>query len=116
MKLDFKKLVKQKGIDLYNKGLHDDDLDVLYQVIGKSKVLKELNLGGNKLTLVDGKLANAIAKNKKLEVLHLDRNNIGPRGIKQLADALKKNGTSSRRSSSNASLITSTGKDSERIE
>jgi len=91
--LDLKKLVKQKEIDLRYKGLNDDDLDVLYKVIARSTVLEGLNLGSNKLTLSDGKLANAIAKNTTLclKSLCLSFNSISDDGIKHLADALKKN-------------------------
>ena len=92
--LNFDVLVKQKFIDLKNRGLFDGDLDhVLYQVIEQSTVLEDLWLEGNNLTLDDGKLANAIAKNTTLKKLYIYNNNIGPEGIKLLADALKKNHT-----------------------
>ena len=90
--LNFDVLVKQKFINLSDGGLFDGDLDhVLYQVIEQSTVLEDLWLEGNNLTLADGKLANAIAKNTTLKKLYIYNNNIGPEGIKLLADALKKN-------------------------
>lgn len=88
------RIINYKYIDLTNKGLYDDDLDdVLYKVIEKSPdlhntILVALKLGWNKLTLADGKFARAIAKNTPKK-LYLYNNKIGPRGIKQLADALK---------------------------
>ena len=92
--LNFDVLVKQKFINLSDRGLFDGDLDhVLYQVIEQSTVLEDLWLEGNNLTLDDGKLANAIAKNTTLKKLYIYNNNIGPEGIKLLADALKKNHT-----------------------
>jgi len=59
MKLNFDELIKQDTIDLRDKGLRDDGLDVLYQIIEQSTVLRWLNLSNNKLTLSDGKLAKA---------------------------------------------------------
>jgi len=50
-------------------------------------------LGGNYLTLADGKLAAAIAKNESIKRLHIYENIIGGQGVQQLADALKKNNT-----------------------
>ena len=89
MKLaDLDKFVNQKEIHLYNEGLNDDDLDVLYKVIDQSAVLEELDLGYNELTLADGNLTNAIAKNTTLKVLFLNDNNISPRGVQHLTDAL----------------------------
>lgn len=93
MKLELDELVKQDVIFLGNEGLKDDDLDVLITVIGQSTVLEKLYLYSNKLTLADGKLAAAIAKNKTLKVLDLRENNIGPDEVKYLAAALKTNNT-----------------------
>jgi len=94
MKLELDELVKQDVINLsYKYSLSNDDLDQLYQAIEKSKVLKDLNLNHNKLTLTDEKLAAAIAKNKTLKLLSLWNNNVSDEGIKHLADALKKNNT-----------------------
>ena len=96
MKLELDELVKQDVINLsYKYSLSNDDLDVLCPAIEKSTVLHtlKLGLGDNKLTLADGKLANAIAKNTTLKVLDLHNNKIVPEGMKQLADALKKNNT-----------------------
>ena len=85
MKLDLEKLAKQEYIHLSNKRLHDDDLDVLYKVIEQSTVIETLRLDRNRLTLSDGKLANAIGNSETIKVLHLRHNNIGPEGIKLLA-------------------------------
>ena len=100
MKFNIDELGKQKIIDLpklsFMKGwedLRDDDLDDLIKVIEQSTVLERLNLSGNNLTLADGKLAKAIAKNTSLKVLSLHNNNIGTKGAKHLADILKKNNT-----------------------
>jgi len=93
MKLNYDELIEQKTIYLEYEGLKDNDLDVLYQVIEQSTVLEKLDLGHNNLTLADGKLANAIANNTTLKKLYIYKNNIGPEGIKLLADALKKNNT-----------------------
>ena len=93
MKLNFDELIKQNFIDLEDKGLRDNDLDVLIKVIEQSTVLETLNLRNNNLTLADGKLAKTIAKNTTLKKLYIYNNNIGPEGIKLLADALKKNHT-----------------------
>jgi len=90
---DFDKLVKKETINLKGKGLSDDDLDVLIQVIEQSTVLVALSLSDNQLTLSDGKLANAIAKNKSIKRLDLFNNKISHQGIKHLADALKQNNT-----------------------
>ena len=46
---------------------------------------------GNKLTLADGKLAEAIAKNTTIKRLYIYNNNISDEGIKHLAAALKEN-------------------------
>jgi len=89
--LDFKKYIKQKVINLSSKGLNDDDLDILCKVIVQSTALEELHLHCNKLTLDDGKLANAIAKNTTLKVLWLSDNSINLQGVRHLANALKQN-------------------------
>ena len=89
MNFNYEKLVKKKRINLILKGLCDDDLDILYKVIVESTVLEALSLSNNQLTLSDGKLANAIAKNTSLKELNLRRNKINLKGIEQLADALK---------------------------
>ena len=95
MNFNYEKLVKKKRINLILKGLCDDnDLDILYKVIGESTVLEALSLSNNQLTLSDGKLANAIAKNTTLKELNLRRNKINLKGIEQLADALKENNKS----------------------
>jgi len=91
MNFNFEKLVKKRRINLILKGLCDDGLDILYKVIGESTVLEALSLSNNNLTLSDGKLADAIAKNTTLKELNLRRNKINLKGIEQLADALKEN-------------------------
>jgi len=65
MKLDFDDFATKDEdvINLNNKGLRDDELDIISKVIEQSTVLEKLDLRGNHLTLDDGKLANAIAKN-----------------------------------------------------
>ena len=93
LNLNYTKLIKKKDIDLNNKGLLDDDLDILYKVIEQSTALEHLDLSYNRLTLSDGKLANAMAKNTTLQVIGLGGNNIGVNGVKHLANALKKNYT-----------------------
>ena len=93
MKLNFDELIKKEKINHGNKGLCDDDLDVLCHVIEQSKVLERLRLSYNKLTLADGKLANAIATNTTLKRLYLYNNKISDEGAKLLANALKKNNT-----------------------
>jgi len=94
MKLELDELVKQDVINLsYKYSLSNDDLDVLCPAIEKSTVLKKLSLTHNNLTLADGKLAAAIAKNKSIKVLSLDTNSINSEGAKHLAAALKKNNT-----------------------
>ena len=93
MKFNFDELVTKKSIGLPPlKGLRDDDLDVLIDVIMQSSVLETLYLATNKLTLADGKLTNAIA-NGTIKTLYLGFNNIGVEGAKHLADALKVNKT-----------------------
>jgi len=62
-------------------------------VIEQSTVLEELDLGDNKLTLSDGKFANAIAKNKTLKEISVYNNRISIEGAKHLAEALKENKT-----------------------
>ena len=89
--LNHTELIKQKIIDLGDIDLIDDDLDEVIKTIEQNTVLEKLGLGDNKLTLADGKLANAIAKNTTLKVLDLHNNKILPEGMKQLADALKSN-------------------------
>lgn len=93
MKFKFDELVKQKIIYL-REGLSDDDLDILYKVVEQSIFLERLYLSdNNKLTLADGKLANAIAKNTTIKVLHLSNIKISDEGIKHLTDALEENYT-----------------------
>ena len=89
--LNFDELVKQEVIDLNQHA--SPDLDPLYKVIEQSNVLKELFLGGNHLTLSNGKLANAVAYNDTIKRLLLNDNNMSIRGIKHLAHALKLNDT-----------------------
>ena len=48
-----------------------DNLDGLIKVIQESKVLEELDLSDNGITLADGKFTDALAKNKTLRVLNL---------------------------------------------
>ena len=91
--MHFDELVTEKVIYLTHKSLHDEDLDVLVDVLRKSKVLRELYLWYNQLTLADGKFIDAIANNNTLEHLSLYRNKIGIEGAKRLADALKVNNT-----------------------
>ena len=93
MTLHFNELINQKKIDLENTGLVDDDLEVIYKVIEQSTDLEELRLMDNELTLANGKLATAIAKNTTIKVLDLQHNNISYQGIKLLADTLKENKT-----------------------
>jgi len=105
MKLNFDELIKQKTICLGGWGLVDTDtevddtddeetnIDPLIKVIERSTDLETLDLQNNKLTLADGKLAKAIAKNNTIKVLDLSENKISDEGAKHLADALKKNNT-----------------------
>jgi len=44
MNFNYEKLVKKRRINLILKGLCDDDLDILYKVIGESTVLEALSL------------------------------------------------------------------------
>ena len=107
---NYAELTKQGtfSLELANMGLHDDDLDVLIEAIKQNAVFTRLSLRNyteeyrkimlllpyrNKLTLADGKLADAIAKNTTLKSLWLGGNNIDPEGIKHLANALKVNNT-----------------------
>ena len=89
--LNFDELLKQEVIGLNHHAALD--LDPLYEVIEQSTVLKELFLGGNHLTLSNGKLANAVANNVTIKRLLLNNNNMSLRGIKHLAHALKMNDT-----------------------
>ena len=102
--LNYDELIKKKEIHLEDRGLFDDDLDVLIKVIEQSTVLEKLYLDNrywieeieenrNKLTLADGKFAKAIAKNTTLKKLSLSYNNISLQGIELLANALKENNT-----------------------
>ena len=68
--MNFDELVRQEEINLHDKGLRDDDLDVLIKVLQKSTVLKKLHLYTNYLTLADGKFADALKENVTLQVLH----------------------------------------------
>eukprot|EP00580_Thalassiosira_gravida_P019253 CAMPEP_0201661616 /NCGR_PEP_ID=MMETSP0494-20130426/3934_1 /ASSEMBLY_ACC=CAM_ASM_000839 /TAXON_ID=420259 /ORGANISM="Thalassiosira gravida, Strain GMp14c1" /LENGTH=316 /DNA_ID=CAMNT_0048139773 /DNA_START=78 /DNA_END=1028 /DNA_ORIENTATION=+ len=92
--MNFSDLVNEKGINaLYNKGLHDDDLNVITEVLQKSQVLELLHLGANRITLTDGKFTDALTTNRSLRFLHLGWNTIGDEGAKRLADAIKVNRT-----------------------
>jgi len=91
--MKFADLVNEKIINLTYKGLRDDDLDVLTEVLQKSKTLEKLFLSKNQITLADGKFANALANNCTLQVLTLSRNKIGAEGAKRLAAALRNNQT-----------------------
>ena len=93
MKLNYGELVKQENINLSNRGLNDDNIDVLINVLQQSTILNELNLSYNKLTLADGKLVAAIAKHTTLKVLILTSSNISDEFVKHLAYALKTNNT-----------------------
>lgn len=91
--MKFDRLVKQKQINLGDQGLRDGDLDVLVKVLQKSKVLEQLSLYGNQITLADGKFTNALANNHTLRKLYLYNNKIGPEGAKKLEAVLKINET-----------------------
>lgn len=93
MELEFAHLVKEKCIRLGGKSLLDSDLDVLIDVLRESTVLETLYLWGNRITLVDGRLANALAHNRTVTALRLDHNRIGVEGARQLASVLKVNRT-----------------------
>ena len=94
MKLNFDKLVTEETINLYGKGLHGEDLEVIVKVLrDKDAAVKGLWLRNNNITLADGKFTDALANNKTLEELYLSRNNIGAEGVKCLAAALKVNTT-----------------------
>ncbi|KAL7531577.1 hypothetical protein ACHAWF_003831, partial [Thalassiosira exigua] len=67
--MDFDSLVQQKEIRLGKKDLHDADLIVLAEVLRKSKVLEELNLYENSITLAEGQFVDALAKNQSLRYL-----------------------------------------------
>lgn len=92
-KMNFDNLVTQKSIYLNNRGLRDGDLDVLVDVLQKSSVLEELDLSYNLITLADGKLTAALAKNRTLRLGYLGNSQIGVEGAKKLAVALKENQT-----------------------
>ncbi|KAL9185900.1 hypothetical protein ACHAXT_003677 [Thalassiosira profunda] len=89
--MDFDYLVQQKSINLLGKNLYDGDLDVLVKVLRESKVLEELWLDHNRITLADGKLTDALAENRTLRRLDLNSNATGNEGAKRLSDALKRN-------------------------
>jgi len=100
-KMNFDDLINQKEI-VFNsewdtpedkKGLCDADLDVLTEVVQKSEVLEELHLRQNQIALADGKFTDALASNRTILRLHLERNQIGAEGAKRLADALVVNKT-----------------------
>ena len=91
--MNFDDLVTEKTIQLWYRRLHDEDLDVLVDVLRKSKVLEELHLRDNQLTLVDGKFTDALAHNITLKYLYFYYNKIGAAGAKRLADALTVNKT-----------------------
>mmetsp|Transcript_23126 Transcript_23126/g.49951 ORF Transcript_23126/g.49951 Transcript_23126/m.49951 type:complete len:309 (+) Transcript_23126:102-1028(+) len=93
VRMKFADLVNKKIIDLSQKGLCDDNLDVLTKVLKKSKVLESLYLRDNQITLADGKFADALANNRTLRYLGLQSNKVGAEGAKRLADALKVNQT-----------------------
>ncbi|KAL7547233.1 hypothetical protein ACHAWF_010564, partial [Thalassiosira exigua] len=67
--MDFDSLVQQKEIHLGNKDLRDGDLIVLSKVLQKSKVLENLWLWRNSITLVEGQFVDALAKNQSLRKL-----------------------------------------------
>jgi len=95
--MNFTTLINKKNIVLHSKGLTDDDLLVLAQVLKKTKVLKSLYLSRNQITLgnnQNGKLFTyALAQNKTLTSLYLGWNTIGRDGIHKLSTALKFNKT-----------------------
>jgi len=91
--MDFDSLVQKKKINLSGQSLGDGDLDVLVQVLQKSKVLVDLNLMLNQITLADAKFTDALAENRTLKTLSLYNNQIGKKGAKLLADALAANST-----------------------
>lgn len=86
-----KKLVLRKEIVLDYNGLWDDDLDPVINVLKNSKVIEELRLKYNEVTLSSGKFAEALAYNRTLRVLDVCDNNIGSLGAKQIANALRVN-------------------------
>ena len=83
--MDFGDLVTKKCIDLMGFNLHDSEIDVLNEVIKKSKVLEVLLLCNNNLTLANGRFTDALAKNCTLRTLNLHSNQISNEGAKQLA-------------------------------
>ena len=82
-----------KELHLQRNYIDDKEAKYLTDMLIVNKTLQKLNLGYNELTLSDGKLAAAIAKNKTIKVLDLHSNSLRPKGVKLLADALKENNT-----------------------
>ena len=76
--MDFDDLVTKKCIDIMGFNLHDSEIDVLNEVIKKSKVLEVL-------LLANGRFTDALAKNCTLRTLNLHSNQISNEGAKQLA-------------------------------
>jgi len=89
--MDFECLVEKKKIDLSYNNLHDGNIEILVEVLGKSEVLEELNLWSNFIALSDDKFTDALAQSRTLRVLSLGSNQIACEGMKRLADSVKVN-------------------------
>ena len=83
----------QKKIVRRSKSYTDKDLSRYAKALRKTTTLEELNLGWNKITLLNKRFNLAISSNSTLKRIYLIGNEIGDRGIAKFADALKKNET-----------------------
>lgn len=82
-----------KGNGAYDN-IDDEGVCILSDALVHNRILKTLNLAGNKIRAKGAAgLAKVIKQNTALEELNLNDNAIGTRGCKSLAEALKKNST-----------------------
>ena len=88
-----KKYADQKEIVRRSKSYTDKDLSRYAKALRKTATLEELNLGWNKITLLNKRFNQAISCNTTLKKIYLIGNEIGDRGISKFTDALKKNET-----------------------
>lgn len=91
--MNFNILLKKKTIVLHGKGLRDEDLAVISEVLRKSTRLSSLYLWRNEIALADRKFVGALTHSCTMRDLHLEYNDIGPEGAQRLAAMLRSNTT-----------------------
>jgi len=85
--MNFDDLVRKERIYLVDRGLDENDIEVLARVLEESDVLDVLLLSSNHVTLAEGTFADALSRNNTLRVLNLFNNKIGVEGAKRLSAA-----------------------------